>query len=111
MKATIKQAKRFKEDQNGNPYIGKDGKPYTRLLIQIEGNDETLSGFDNDKTASWKEGTVVDIEIEKKVVGDKTYWNFKLPNKFDYLEQRVIKLEAKVFPQTNEINVEDIQIN
>lgn len=110
MKATIKALKRMSEDSNGNPYRSKkDGKPYTRLLIQIEEMEETLSGFDNDATKEWKEGTVANIEVEKKEVGGNTYWNFKLPNKFDLMEKRVLKLEKEVFKETsNEPDVSNL---
>jgi len=99
MKATITAIQRKTQDQDGNAYIGKNGQPYTRLLIQCtEKPSVTLSGFDGKDTKEWKEGSVVEILEEERKVGDKIYWNFRVPSK---LELRVKKLEDKVFG-TNE---------
>lgn len=62
----------------------KTGRPFTSLGIQCkEYGDKWLSGFDGKETQDWVEGSVVEVEIEKK--GD--YVNFSVPKsshqKFD----------------------------
>ncbi len=69
--------KRYSEDKDGNPLKTKDGRNYTRLVIGIEGQTKTLSGFDSKDTADWVVGNEVEIEIEEK--GE--YLNFKVPKK------------------------------
>lgn len=97
---TVKILKIHRADKkkDGTPYISKDGRPYTRVGIQVEGYQDWLSGFENAVTKSWKEGDTVQILIEKS--GD--YTNFRTqpkqvtPEDFAALEARVKKLEDMV---------------
>ena len=82
MKITLTKVTKLTQDKQGNPLTTKAGKPYTRLLINCnEHGSVALSGFDNQATQNWKVGDTVEVEIEEVKVGDKTYLNFKTPNK------------------------------
>lgn len=79
MQATITKINRFTQGKDGQPLKTKDGRPYTRVVIQIEEQEKPLSGFENADTKAWKEGSIVDIETEQK--GE--YFNFRVPKKED----------------------------
>jgi len=64
------------KDRNGNPYMSKAGKPYTKCNVKAtEYGDKYISGFGNKTTQGWKVGDVVEVEIEQR--GE--YLNFSLP--------------------------------
>jgi hypothetical protein len=78
-----------------NQKTSRDGKPFESIGIQSGG--EWYNGFGKaGVTDYWKEGDVIDVEIEEKEFNGKVYKNFKLPtltSRVDKLEERVAKLE------------------
>lgn len=87
---------RYTKDKNGSPLITKTGKSYTRVSLNVEGYDKRLSGFESDETKNWKEGDLVEIDVEE----NGQYLNFKVPKKSDIqadgFEKRIQDLERKV---------------
>ena len=81
MKLTISKITRNDKDKNGNPYRNKSGYPSVRVAIQtVEKPGVWLSCFDSrNDTGGWKDGDVIEVEIEEKRVGDNVYYNFRLP--------------------------------
>ncbi len=90
MEVKIVRVSHLSNDKNGNPLIAKNGRPYTRCLIDLE-DGRKASGFGSALTKTWKDGDTVDIELEQS----GQYWNFSV-KKVD-LESRVAKLEEAVF--------------
>ena len=91
MKITITRIGRKAEDKDGEPYKTQDGRPFTRLSIQVqEYGDKWLSGFTGFWNKDWKEGDEIDIEVEKK--GE--YLNIKQIDRVKLLEDRVAILEG-----------------
>jgi len=75
---------------------GKNGV-YTRRAIKTkEYGEQWLSGFKNKGNEYWKEGDVVEIEIEKYNKDGKEYLNFKPLSRLDLMEKRIIALEIAV---------------
>ena len=77
-------------NQKGEPYINPwTKKPQKRIGVQTEsGGDKWLSDFisnPNDPRLSWQIGDEQKVIIEQK--GD--FWNFKLPDKSDLLEEEM----------------------
>lgn len=76
MKDVITNLKRFTQDKDGNPLKTKDGRPYTRLNIQVKSRgDKWISGFGNSRNQNWQSGEEVDIEIKE----NGQYLNFEMP--------------------------------
>ena len=69
------------------------GKEYTRCIITTT-NGTTLSGFKSYATEKFKNGDVVELKIEKKVIGDRTYYNFKTVRDTDKLEEKLTALTS-----------------
>ena len=66
----------IENDKEGNQLKTKDGKPYTRCLLDaVDGRK--MSGFSNPTAKTWQQGDEVEIEVEK----NGEYWNFKTPKK------------------------------
>ncbi len=82
------------KSREGKEFITEKGKKFWKIAVQDEkeyGN-EYLSDliFDEDDIRfNWKPGQQVNVVVEKK----GQYLNFKMPDKFDYLEARVEALE------------------
>lgn len=74
---TLTRISRFSKDKEGNPLKTKQGKPYTRVIIQTEEHEKPLSGFETDVTKAWTEGSTAEIEVKQ----NGEYWNFSLPKK------------------------------
>lgn len=75
----------------------KTGRPFTSLGIQCkEYGEKWLSGFDGKETQDWTEGSIVEVEIEKK--GD--YVNFSVPKSSHQVNKMggedMVKLHAKL---------------
>ena len=92
MKTTLTSLKRFDKDRDGNALKTRDGRPYTRLVIETKEHPKSLSGFDSIQTSGWQIGQEVDIEVEQK--GE--YLNFKLPNKEDRLTKTLEEINGKM---------------
>ena len=92
-KVTLTRLNRSTTDKDGNPLMGRNGKPYTRLGIQtVEYADKWLSGFGGYTNEKWKEGDVVTIDVTQ----NGEYLNFSSLSKIDLLEKRVEALEAQI---------------
>lgn len=125
MQLHITKVFRSDKKKDGTPLIGRSGKPYTKVSIKtIEYGDRWVGGFGGQWNSGWKEGDVVDIEVEDT----GQYLNFNRPDPLKSFEQRLKNLEARVLQlenprqtmpsiasnesppdlQDGEINVEDI---
>lgn len=94
MKLTITKIYRSDKDKNGNPLVGKNsGKPYEKVSIKCqEYGDKWIGGFGSRDNQSWREGDVVDVEIEN----NGQYLNFKHIDPIKNLEERVLALEKRI---------------
>ena len=77
-KVTLARVSHFTKDKENNPLMSKNGKPYTRCLIDTT-DGRTLSGFGNQTTSNWNEGMEVSIEISTVEKNGNTYYNFQTP--------------------------------
>lgn len=91
------------KSKQGIAYIDKNNKPYKRSAIKSAGNPNWISAnifFPDDPILSWQVGETHEIVVEDNVVGDKTYWNFRLPKKDDAvknaLTEQLNRIEQKV---------------
>lgn len=75
-KITIARIGSFNTDKQGNKLINKNGKPYTRVLIDTT-DGRKMSGFGSQETSNWNEG----MEVEVEVTESNGYLNFNLPKK------------------------------
>ena len=76
MQLTLTQVNRITTNKDGTPLMGKNGRPYTRLLIRCnEYGDKSISGFDGKETANWAVGDTVEATVEPR--GE--YLNFSVP--------------------------------
>jgi hypothetical protein len=71
-KVTISRIAHFSKDKEGNPLKTKQGKPYTRCLVDLT-DGRKVSGFGNVTTSNWNEGDEVEMEITES----NGYLNFK----------------------------------
>ncbi len=101
-KITITRIHKSDKKKDGTPYVSKEGRPYTRLGIQTrEYGDKWLSGFGSGWNGDWKEGSEVEVEIEKVTKDGVEYLNFSKPDPLnEFLTQlnsafaRISELEA-----------------
>lgn len=75
-KITISRLSFIEKDKEGNQLKTKDGKPYTRCLLDTT-DGRKMSGFSNPVAKTWQQGDEVEIDVEK----NGEYWNFKTPKK------------------------------
>lgn len=81
------------KDANGNPLIGKNGKPYTKQSIRTAEYGNTLfGGFPSETSKYWKTGDKVLVILSK----NGQYDNFRAATKTDLLEARIVELEKRV---------------
>lgn len=101
MQVKLTQLHRSDKDKAGNAYVGKNGRPYTRLGLKTqEHGDKWLSGFGNQTNANWKVGDVVEIEVEEVAGKDgKQYLNFRMESQ----EDKIWKMMTYLQSQINEI--------
>ena len=98
MTESVKITRVFTSDKSkdGKPFITKTGKPFWKVgILTDKYPDAWLSAlaFDKDDAEmNLNEGDEVKIVIET----NGQYKNFKLPTRFDLLEERIVKLEEKV---------------
>lgn len=79
----IKRIASFDKKKDGSPYTTKAGKPFKKVLIDVDSDciDDieftgSMSMLDFDGlTDDWSEGT----KITGKIIHDGDYWNFELP--------------------------------
>ena len=82
-------------NKDGQPYLDKDSRPYTRVVIKTDQHGEKkLSGFaySGDEMMRWREGQEVDIDVSQK--GE--YLNFRLPKGLKYTFDQFAGLENRV---------------
>ena len=98
MQVKLTQLHRSDKDKSGNSYVGKNGRPYTRLGIKtVEYGDKWLSGFGNQTNANWKIGDVVEIEVEEVAGKDgKQYLNFRMESQEDKMWKMMTYLQSQV---------------
>jgi hypothetical protein len=73
-KITLARVSHLNKDREGNPLTTKQGKPYTRCLIDTT-DGRKMSGFGNQITSNWNEGMEVEVEVSES----NGYLNFKTP--------------------------------
>jgi len=113
----IKYLKFEDVNRDHQPYLDKNGRPFYRASMKVEGNENWLSGFaySEDPMRKWKVGDDVEIVITPKDVNGKTYYNFQTPKKtfdnskvWDKLAEQKIEidtLKAKVVDLEGRISV------
>jgi len=104
-KITIARLSFLDKDKEGNPLKTKDGKPYTRCLLDTT-DGRKMSGFSNPTAKTWQQGDQVEIEVEK----NGEYWNFKIPKKEtggNYQEQldRIEKMLKYLYENAGVVSV------
>lgn len=77
-KVTISRISFFNKDRDGKDLVNKQGKPYTRCLIDTT-DGRTMSGFKNQTTETWNEGDEVTVEVTEREYNGQTYYNFNTP--------------------------------
>lgn len=103
MKAKITRVSKSDTSKDGVKLVSKkDGKPYFKIGIQIEGSDEWINGFANntsDPRYNLTEGGSYSIAVSETRVGDKVYKNFRMlkPEEIEMEEMRdkLAKLEGQ----------------
>lgn len=116
MKLTLTKVIRKDTDKDGNKLITKDGRPWTRLAIQAqEYGQNWVTGFSSPWNQNWKEGDVVEADVED--TADGKYHNLKRPDPVARLAERVLALEKDVAglktlldPQREEKTVRDTDL-
>ena len=104
-KLKLERITHYEKDKDGKQLINRNGKPYSRCVIQTA--DKKYSGFGSQITRGWKEGEIVEVEVTQ----NGQYLNFSIPKpkvvdpfEFQALVVRVENLERKVFPVDQEID-------
>jgi len=82
MQVKLKRVTKSDVDKNGIKLVSKkDGKPYFKIGIQIEGSDEWINGFannTNDPRYNMEEGGTYSLAITENEVAGKVYKNFRM---------------------------------
>lgn len=86
-KITIARIASFTKDKEGNQLTTKQGKPYTRVLIDTT-DGRKMSGFGNKTTSNWNEGMEVDVEVAES----NGYLNFSVPKMSESVNEMAIKM-------------------
>jgi len=78
--------------------ISKAGKPYTSVGMKLAefGDQQWINGFGNKQTATWKEGSVVELIVTDEEYNGRVSKKFSIPDAADHvkmLEGRVWQLE------------------
>src|SRR3990167_2761380 len=96
---TIKEITHYDKDRDGNPLKTRDGRPYTRVVLEvseIKYAGKKMSGFESYQTKNLKIGDNVEMEVTQS--GE--YLNFRFPGKDD-----------RVFKMIEEINGRLVKMN
>ncbi len=108
LKARIERITIYETARSGEPLVatGRDGmkRPYVNVMMNVptDAVDDVdfngrVSFLDfNGISNSWNVDTEIEGIVVKKIVGDKIYWNFKIPRSEDALELRVSELERRI---------------
>lgn len=102
---------------NRTERIAKSGKneggTYVSVGIKPEGSEHWINGYGAKSNEGWEKSDIVTLDIETKIVGDKTYYNFKNPSNkisqedFSALFDRVTKLELEFSLIKTKLGLED----
>lgn len=100
----IERVASFDTKKDGSPLLTKAGKPFKKVLLDVDPNcidDITFTGklsmLDFDGVAdNWREGDL----LTGKIIHDGDYWNFELPrtsarDKIEELESKIKTLEEE----------------
>ena len=94
---TITKIARKNTDKEGKTLKTKDGREYTRVMMQCnEYGDKWLSGFENYTNKNWQEGQTVDVTVEKVEKDGKEYLNFKAISSNEKLWIAIKELQARM---------------
>lgn len=98
-KVKITKITHFTKNRDGGALVTKDGKPYTRCLVNTE-DGRTISGFGSQTTNGWQVGDTVELDITQ----NGNYFNFKIPrvNLFE-IQARIEELEKTIKEQEERI--------
>lgn len=95
------------KSKQGKEYTTKDGKPYKRVAIQTDllppGVWASTNAFrPDDPVLMLQKGQKVML----KVYQEGEWWNFRVPSRLDLMDERVVKLEERVFgaQENKEVN-------
>lgn len=81
MKLTITKVVKNDTNKAGDPYIGKNGRPYSRASIKTtEYGDVWLGGF---WSVELQDGASIEAEVTEREYNGKMYKDFKLAKKAD----------------------------
>lgn len=99
------------QSKAGKKYETRDGKPYTRVALQTDrlpvGVWASANVFkQDDPILRLKQGDVVDLRAWQ----EGEWWNFKLPTKFDRLEERVAVLEKFILGDKAPTEIEEVEV-
>jgi hypothetical protein len=84
---TVRRAKRFAEDKNGNRYKTKNGRLFARASVQFqETGNEWFGGFWSD---ALQEGSTIQVELFEEEYQGKTYKKFKIARQEDKLDDKL----------------------
>lgn len=100
MQVKITRVSKRDTKSDGTPLINKYDKKYWNIGIQVEGSDDWYSGFANSVTDPMyliEEGGTYSIGVSEKVLGDRTFKNFKLltPEEKELEELRALKASVE----------------
>lgn len=101
------------QSKDGQKFLTKNGKKFWKIAVQCEEYKErylsSLIFDEDDIMMTWKAGYTVAVIVEER----GQYLNFEMPDKIDYLEERILALEERLnTPQNpttsaNELPIDD----
>lgn len=116
MQITVRKIFKNDTDKDGNKLMSKKyNKPYFKIDVYYEGSDEKISAFansTNEPIYNMQEGGTYSVAISEKVVGDRTFKNFKMltPEEKELEELRAFKANqvanAQTFEPVNEVEAQ-----
>lgn len=118
MQITVKKIFKNDTDKDGNKLMSKKyNKPYFKVDVYYEGSEEKISAFANstaDPIYNMQEGGTYSIAIQEKVVGDRTFKNFKMltPEEKELEELRAFKASQTASAPTFEpVNDKEAEVS
>lgn len=96
-KLIIEKVDFYDKNKDQQPLLDKNGRPYKKVRITSEGKQYWGFAFQDSPLYKNKVGDEIEVDIDTKEFGGKTYYNFKLvkPTMGD-MEKRVRDLEMQV---------------
>lgn len=80
-------------DKNGQPLVGRNGKPYSKIAIKtVEYGDQWINGFGNRDNEKWNDGD----EVFGKVVKNGTYLNLERVSELEQVMEKLVVIENKL---------------